>query len=317
MDGIIISRMGRRTIRGISLIAGILAALCSQPVRAQLSPCIEKKLPYPTLAQELLSYKAGQPVTSVVVGDLRLEGDIHNHEAIRKRILIKLKNQEFESESELVDRVGEVEIRGDFQDHGYFEAEVNVEAQPLDIKDQKQRYLVIAHVNEGAQFRMGDLSFQNADPDRTLTLSRKQLYDQISLRPGDVLDVNQIRIGVERLTKLYGSYGYIDFTAEPDFEVDHVNHRVSLVLKLGEGRQYRVQSVEVFGLDLKTQEKIRTTIRVHELFDERAIEDFFAKNRRVLPFHAEPANSLQVLRDVEKATVILRFVFEDCTQQVN
>jgi hypothetical protein len=317
MDGIIIPRMGRRTIRGLSLVAGIFAALYSQTARAQLPPCTEKKLPYPTLAQELRSENAGQPVTSVVVGDLRLEGDIHNRDAVRKRILEKLRGEEFESESNLVDHVGDFEIRGYLQTLGYFEAEVNAKAVPLDIKGGQQRFLVIADVTQGAQFRMGNLSFQNADPDSTLTLPRKELYDQFPLRPGAVLNVDQIRSGVEHLTKLYGSHGYIDFTAEPDFDVDHVNHRISVILKLWEGRQYHVQSVEVFGLDPKLQGKLRTTIRVHELFDERAIEDFFTKNKRVLPFHAEPANSLQVLRDVEKETVILRFVFEDCPQQVD
>jgi hypothetical protein len=312
MGRIIIPRMDRRTTRVLSLLAGIFATLSSQPARAQLPPCIEKKLPYPTLAQELLSDKAGQPVSGVVVGDLRLEGDIHDREAVRRRILGKFKGQEFESEAALVDNVEEIGIRGDFQDHGYFEVEVTAEARPLDIKDQKQRFLVIAHVTEGDQFRVGYLSFQNADPDRALALPKKQLYDQISLRPGDVLNVDQIRLGVERMTKLYGSFGYMDFTAEPDFDVDHINHRISVVFKLSEQRQYRVESIDVSGLNRKTENALRAKIRVNELYDNKAIEEIFEKFKATLPPGSTPENSLQVYRNIQRATVSLHFVFVNC-----
>ncbi len=312
--------MGCCTIRGLSFFAGLFAALCALPLRAQSPPCSEKKFPYPTLAQELHSEKVGEsvpnvgkPVSSVVVSDLRIEGDVHNRKFVRNRILGKLKKREFVSEPGWVDAISEVDIRGDFQDRGYFEVEVgDVEVKQIEVKDQKQRFLLIAHVKEGQQFLMGDLTIQSADPGGTLTISREKLYDQIPLRTGDVLNADKLRLGVERLTKLYGSLGYIDFTAEPDFDIDHLNHRISVILKLSVQRQYRVESIEVFGLDPTMEEALRAKIRVHEIFDYKAIDDFFMENKKSLPHNAEPANSMHVSRNIAKATVNLRFDFIDC-----
>src|ERR1700689_3210740 len=130
-----ISFMRCQTFRGLSFLAIIFAAVCVQPVRAQAPPCVDKmKLPYPTFAQEIRSENGEQPVARVVLGDLRIEGDVGDRDAVQKRILNDFGAKEFESENELVDNVNELGLRGDFQQHGYYEIEVNSEAQPLDIR---------------------------------------------------------------------------------------------------------------------------------------------------------------------------------------
>jgi len=229
-----------------------------------------------------------------------------------------LKNRELVKDPDWLDEISEVVIRGDFQDHGYYEIEVtDIKAQPLDIKDQKQRILVIAHVKEGQQFRLGDLSFKPADPEGALSFARDRLYQQFAIRTGEVFNVDQIRFGVKRLGTLYASDGYIDFVAEPDLDIDHIHHRISVNFKLWEGPQYRVESVEVTGLDPKMEAVLRAKIKAHDLFDNKAIEDFFAENKKSLPPDASSENSVHIFKNRSKSTLSLHFDFYTCPPPIN
>ncbi len=274
-------------------------------------------MPYPTFAEEIRSENREHPVASIVLGDLRIEGDVHDRDAVRKRILRDLSGKEFLYENELIDNVNELGIRADFQRRGYFQVTVNADAQPFDMRDRKERYLVIAQVKEGERFRLWDIDIINADPDRGLTFTSEKLRQLIHLQSGDVFNVDEIRHGFERLSRFYGSFGYMDFTAEPNFEFDNVPHRITMVLKLTEQNPYHIERIDVTGLDPDLEKALRAKIQIQDLYNDKALNDFYARYKTALSRYWNPTHSVTVVRNIAQSTVSLNFNFVTCTPPIN
>jgi beta-lactamase regulating signal transducer with metallopeptidase domain len=179
---------------------------------------------------------AAHPATKFVLGDLKLEGDVHDRGGVRDRILKAWKDREYDDAKELAAGVAETGIRADFQERGYFKVVVHEPvSQPLGLSDGNERILVIASVTEGDQFRLGTINIRNSVADRPLSISAATLRHQFHLRDGDLLNVSEIRAGLARLTQLYAAGGYSDASAAPDIRVDDASHRVDVMLQITEG----------------------------------------------------------------------------------
>jgi hypothetical protein len=102
------------------------------------------------------SASAAHPATKFVLGDLKIEGDVHDRDGVKDRVLKSWKDQEYDDLKQLSDAVAEVGIRRDFQERGYFKVVVHDPvSQPLGLSDGKQRILIITSIVEGDQFRLG------------------------------------------------------------------------------------------------------------------------------------------------------------------
>ncbi len=180
---------------------------------------------------------ATHPATKFVLGGLKIEGDVHDRDGTRDRILKAWKGREYDDGKELANEVMEVGIRKDFQERGYFKVVAqDPVSQPLGLSDGKQRIFIITSVTEGDQFRLGTITIiRSVATDRTLTIPVATLRDQFLLRNGDLFNVTEIRAGLDRLKQLYGTHGYPHATAEPDMELDNAPHRIDLILRITEG----------------------------------------------------------------------------------
>ena len=179
----------------------------------------------------------GAPLTAkFVLGDLKIEGDVHDRDGVRARILKAWKDREYDDGKKLADEVMMGGIRKDFQERGYFKVLAHDPvSQQLGLIDGKQRILIIASLEEGDQFRLGTLTIQNVPPENALSISTVTLRDQFHLRNGDLFNVTEIRAGLERLKRLYGTRGYTDAKAAPDTEVDKASRRIDLIIRITEG----------------------------------------------------------------------------------
>src|SRR6202040_3209159 len=65
------------------------------------------------------STSAARPATKVVLDDLKIEGDVHDRDGVRDRVLKAWKSREYDNGNELADEAAE-RIRADFQERGYF-----------------------------------------------------------------------------------------------------------------------------------------------------------------------------------------------------
>jgi outer membrane protein assembly factor BamA len=181
------------------------------------------------------SGSAAHPTTKFVLVDLNIEGDVHDRDGARERVLGAWKSREYDNSQELADEAGE-RIRADFQERGYFQVVVQApSSQPLGLSEGKQGILIIASVAEGEQFRLRSISIQNVTPDRALSMSTATLREQFHLGDGDVFNMTEIRAGLDRLRQIYVNQGYADATALPNTKIDSASKRIDLTLRITEG----------------------------------------------------------------------------------
>ncbi len=171
------------------------------------------------------------------MGDLKVEGEVHDPDAVRGRVLKQLAGQEFDDVKDLVAAVAQGGVRSDFQSRGYFKVAVQEPiSKPLDESGGKQRILVVVPVSEGAQYRLKNLTLVSVPPERSLNVPTATLREQFHLRPNDPFNVAEIRAGMERVTKLYGDRGYSEAQLQPETDIDEVAHQVNLIIRVSEGQ---------------------------------------------------------------------------------
>ena len=93
----------------------------------------------PTIITEIPRGAAAQAAPKIIVTDIKFEGEVHDADAVRARILKGIEGHEWDgSNNEWLDVIAEVGVRGDFQNHGYFEAVVDgAKSQILDVDRQR------------------------------------------------------------------------------------------------------------------------------------------------------------------------------------
>jgi len=172
----------------------------------------------------------------------------------------------------------EVGIRGLYQNNGYFRVDVNVAStKTVDVnragipgpwpgigsKHEKATNITIT-IDEGEQYRMGKLSFRSADPDEGLVIKPEFLATVFPMKSGEIFSTDKLRKAFDNYKKLYGQYGYIDFTPTPDFDIDDPRKTINLALVFDQQKQYYVRRIEFSG-NTTTRDKV---IRRELLLDE-------------------------------------------------
>ena len=179
----------------------------------------------------------------------------------------------------------EVGIRGLYQDNGFFRVVVangpilqNVDVQHggvpvpgLRPKTGKAVFDITIPIEEGEQYRMGTLKIVSSDPDKALSLKVEPLKSIFPLKDGDVFNVDKLRKAIKSYGDAYGQYGFIDFTAEPDFDIDDATKKINLTLRFDEQKQYYVRRIDFSGNTTTRDKVIRRELLIDEgqLFNKR------------------------------------------------
>jgi outer membrane protein insertion porin family len=114
-------------------------------------------------------------------------------------------------------------------------------------------------IEEGDRYRLGKFLIRG-----NKILKQEVLAPVLQLKTGDIFDLGKVRKSIENYTKLYGEFGYINFTANPDIEPDRKKKIIDLTLDFDEEKQFTVHRIEFSG-NTKTRDKV---IRRELLLDE-------------------------------------------------
>lgn len=181
----------------------------------------------------------------------------------------------------------EVGIRGLYRDNGYFKVSVgepileNIDTTharagiPLVTgKGHGKAVNITIPIEEGERFHMGTLKIVSSDPDKALSLKVDALKTAFPLKQGDIFSTEKVRKALETYGKIYGEYGFIDFTPEPDTEVDDANKIINLTLRFDEQKQYYVRRIDFSGNTTTRDKVIRRELMIDEgqLFNKRLWE---------------------------------------------
>ena len=157
--------------------------------------------------------------------------------------------------SSLADEAAE-RVRAAYQNQGYFT--VQVEGRAAKAERNSMPYDILIQVdNIGKQYRLADLNIINA-----IQFPNQQLRDLFPIQRGEIFSREKIAKGLEDLRSLYGSQGYIGMTAVPNTDFDKDNAIATLTIDVDEGRQFRVRSIGVLGVDHEAGARILTEMEL-------------------------------------------------------
>jgi outer membrane protein insertion porin family len=239
-------------------------------------------------------------------------------------------------DKEKLDEDMEVGLRGFYQDNGYFEVLVDIQEPPgLQTVDVYHRGIVkgpIPIINsthgkvtnipikivEGELFRMGKIYIVNADPEKGLQLKHDFLVNAFPLKQGDVLNVDRIRKAIEQYTKLYGQFGFMDFTATPNFDIDRKNKVVNVTLRFSEEKPYYIHRINITGNTTTRDKIIRRELLLDEgdLYNNRNWEVSILRLNQLGFFdQLKPETAANVVRNVKAGTVDLNLKVKEKQKQ--
>ena len=136
-------------------------------------------------------------------------------------------------------------IRDLYRDHGYYYAlPKEPETKMVDTGKRwpfffwswghGKRVDIKIGIEEGVQYHLGTFHIRG-----NKLFKQEALAPILGMKPGDIFALSKVRKAIENYTKLYGNYGYINFTASPDIEADNRKKLINLALDFEEDNQFR------------------------------------------------------------------------------
>src|SRR5262245_116638 len=126
-------------------------------------------------------------------------------------------------------------------------------------KKTVDRYYITINVEENDQYRVGEVKVTGAKQFPEVVIQAI-----LGLVPGEVFNEERLRKSFDNLKKLYGSRGYINFTAVPLQDFDETKKVVNLNINVDEERQYYVNRISFAGNTTTRDKVIRREVMVEE-----------------------------------------------------
>ena len=225
----------------------------------------------------------------------------------------------------------EVGIRGLYQDHGYFKVLVKDPIlKTVDVdrggipgpwpgvgsKHGKQINITIP-IEEGDQYRMGTIRFRTADPDEGLVFKVEALQKIFPLKEGDIFSTDKIRKALENYRKLYGEYGYIDFTPEPQTEINEAKKTVNMTMVFSQQKMYTVRRIEFTGNTTTRDKVIRRELLLDEgqVYNNRLWELSILRLNQLNYFEALKPENAELKKNVKAGTVDIKLKVKEKGKQ--
>ena len=213
----------------------------------------------------------------------------------------------------------EIGIRGLYQDNGYFKVIVkepiveNVtinqgvlpKGVPLVGVHQGRATNITIPIEEGERYRMGTIHVRNANPDEGLFFKTAYLESAFPMKKGDIFSVAKVRKAIEDYTKLYGNFGFIDFTAVPDTEVHDDTKTVDLTFAFDQQKQFFVRRIDFTGNTGTRDKVIRRELLLNEgdMFRNNLWELSLLRLNQLDYFDAVKPDAAEIKRNVKQGTV--------------
>jgi outer membrane protein insertion porin family len=245
-----------------------------------------------------------------MVAELILEGDLHMAYADQDQITASIKRRAYRGSADSVASEVIERVRLAWQDRGYFKVQVRGDAKMLTGSPTSNRIAVTAQVDEGQQYRLGEIAFKN----NSAISNTRALRSLFPTKAGDVFSREKIAKGLENLGKAYGQLGYINFTSIPNTSIDDDRTLIDLDIDVDEGKQFYVSSVNVQGLDGGTLHNVPKDLplKAGDVYNRRLANLFVRAHTSVMPADASPDSRIRLHLDEKSGTVAVIFDLRNC-----
>jgi outer membrane protein assembly factor BamA len=201
--------------------------------------------------------------------------------------------------SEFIDDSEELQerLRNEFQDHGYFQVEVQkFEIKVIDPLASPKPVRIEAQVSEGPLCRLSNIEFTGNH-----FLGSEELRTMFPLKTGDVFKKAAVAGGLETMMKAFGARGILEATAVPRTNFD--SNFVRLSIELDEGPQFRMGKLEIIGpAEAAAKLQARWQLEPGEIFNTGYVKNFIEENSSLLPADFTES-AIKRLRDCGSSTV--------------
>ena len=160
-------------------------------------------------------------------------------------------------------------------------------------------------IEEGAIYHLGKLYIRSSDPQKQLWFKQAYLKQLFPLKPGAVFDAGKIRDSFKMYTKLYGAFGFIDFTAQPVFDVNEKTKVVNLTLVFDQEKQYYIRRINFSGNTTTRDNVIRRELLLNEgdLFNNHLWDLSILRLNQLGYFNNIKPADAKIRRDSQNGTV--------------
>ncbi|HEY4362417.1 MAG TPA: POTRA domain-containing protein [Bryobacteraceae bacterium] len=107
-------------------------------------------------------------------------------------------------------------------------------------------------VNEGPTYKLGEVRIAGIP-----AADAKDLLKTIDLSKGDIVNFDDVKATLSKLTKHYVDRGYLHAASDSQRDVHDDTHVVNVTLAVNPGAQYRFGKLEINGLDIILEPEIR------------------------------------------------------------
>lgn len=280
----------------------------AQETAARPSPQVQSRKPCSSSSPSNVD-QPSEPETSIV--EVTFSGSLHMPISDQDEIAASIKQR---TRGRSLDGVtdGALErARLGWQDRGYFKVQVTGDAATLSSRPAGQRIALHVRVDEGTQYRLSGITFNNNHAIGDI----ERLRGLFPIKDGDVFSRERISMGMEHLREAYGKLGYINFTSLPDTKLDDENGLLSLAVGLDEGKQFRVGTIDVLGLKESTRDELLRDLPIQrgQIFSSKLWEESLLKYASMFPGCA-CRDSEQRHLDEKVGVVMVTLDFRPCPQ---
>lgn len=137
----------------------------------------------------------------------------------------------------------EERLRNFYLNNGY--ADFRVVSSIADLDRERNVFFVTITVDEGEQYRIGDVEIDSAVPD----VDAESLRGQIHTDSGDVYSMDAVSESLEDITIEISKSGYAFARVSPRADRDYENKIINLVYQVDEGARAYVERINIRGND--------------------------------------------------------------------
>ena len=146
-------------------------------------------------------------------------------------------------------------LKDAYEDDGYFEVQISPEVEKFGDGDVK----VVFTINEGRKIAIEKLTFHG-----NKGLTDKQIKEVMATKERQyfilrgTVQRQRLEEDIERIVSLYQDHGYVQMRVERyDIALDRPNARVTIIIDIVEGAQYRVGALKLTGVTLLPESELR------------------------------------------------------------
>ncbi|HUP03107.1 MAG TPA: outer membrane protein assembly factor BamA [Bryobacteraceae bacterium] len=168
----------------------------------------------------------------------------------------------------------EEHIRQAYMNEGYFKAKIgDVKVQIVRRGGQGFRLPLVLmrlphidadismHIEEGPQYHLRNVYFQGISLFKVPDALMRPLF---KMGPGDVFSSDKLKKGMDEMRKLYGMYGFIDMSSDPNPDFIPDSNKVDLTISVDEGKQFFIRRIDFSGNESTRDKVIRRELYLDE-----------------------------------------------------